>query len=263
MSGLSTLGLVPVADARDKVAMRLSAPLSFVAALALPPRCPGCGAVTAADHRFCSVCWGQLHFLAPPWCSGCNVPFACDRGPDARCADCLADPPAHAGIRAAVAYGDIARSVVLRLKYGKRTAFADTAARHMARLMPDHADLIVPVPLHRWRLWSRGFNQAALIGNALGTLTGTPCDVDSLKRLRATPMLRGLGKRARAKAVQGAFAIAADRRGRFQGKSVVLVDDVHTSGATTSACTAQLRRAGSEKVTILCWARVLPGERDD
>lgn len=191
------------------------------------------------------------------------MPFAYDRGPDARCADCLADPPAHAGIRAAIAYGEIARSVVLRLKYGKRTAFADTAARHMARLMPDHTDVIVPVPLHRWRLWSRGFNQAALIGIALGKLTGTPCDVDSLTRRRATPMLRGLGKHARSKAVRGAFAIAPERRGRLRGKSVVLVDDVHTSGATTAACTAQLLRAGAVRVTILCWARVLPGDRDD
>lgn len=263
MSGLSTHGLVPFTRARDKVDMRLFAPLSYIAALALPPRCPGCGAVTAADHRFCSVCWGRLHFLAPPWCNGCNMPFAYDRGPDARCADCLAEPPAHGGIRAAVAYGEIARSVVLRLKYGKRTAFADTAARHMVRLMPDDADLIVPVPLHRWRLWSRGFNQAALIGMALANLTDKPCDVDSLKRLRATPMLRGLGKRARAKAVSGAFAIAPRHRGRLRGKSIVLIDDVHTSGATSTACTAQLLRAGAVRVTILCWARVLPGDRDD
>lgn len=243
--------------------MRLLAPLAFVADLALPPRCPGCGAVTAVDHRFCAACWGQLRFLAPPWCSGCNLPFAFDRGENARCAECLAHPPAHAGIRAAVAYGDIARSVVLRLKYGGRTAFAETAARHIARLMPADADLIVPVPLHRWRLWSRGFNQAALIGQALGRLSGKRCDVDLLKRPRATPMLRGLGRRARAKAVKGAFAIRPEDGAVFKGKAIVLVDDVYTSGATTDACTAQLLRAGASSVTILCWARVLADDASD
>ncbi len=243
--------------------MRLLAPLAFVADLALPPRCPGCGAVTATDHRFCAACWGQLRFLSSPWCSGCNLPFAFDRGTNALCAECLAHPPAHAGIRAAVAYSDIARSVVLRLKYGGRTAFAETAARHMARLMPADADLIVPVPLHRWRLWSRGFNQAALIGQALGRLSGKPCDVDLLKRRRATPMLRGLGRRARAKAVKGAFAIGAEDRAVFKGKAIVLVDDVYTSGATTDACTAQLLRAGASSVTILCWARVLADDASD
>ncbi|OYX40497.1 ComF family protein [Sphingomonas sp. 32-62-10] len=243
--------------------MRLLAPLAYLADLALPPRCPGCGTVASADHRFCALCWGQLHFLTPPWCARCNLPFAFDRGADACCADCLAAPPKHQGIRAAVAYGDIARAMVLRLKYGGRTGFAETAARHMARLMPDDADVIVPVPLHRWRLWSRGFNQAALIGQALERLTGKPCDVDVLTRPRATPMLRGLGKRARAKAVSGAFAIAPASRNRVHGKAIVLVDDVHTSGATTDACTAQLLRAGAASVTILCWARVLQDDSRD
>lgn len=132
--------------------MRLLAPLRSIAGLALPPRCPGCGAVTSEDHRFCAACWGQMRFLAPPWCAACNLPFAFDRGEGARCADCLAVPPRHSGIRAAVAYGDIARSLVLRLKYGGRTGLAETAARHMGRLMPYGSDLIVSVPLHRWRL---------------------------------------------------------------------------------------------------------------
>lgn len=234
-----------------------------VARLALPPRCPGCGAVASADHRFCAACWGSLRFLGPPWCAGCGAPFAHDRGEGARCAECFARPPRHAGVRGAVAYGPVARTVALRLKYGGRTAFAETAARQMARLMPEAADLIVPVPLHRRRIWSRGFNQAELIAAALGKRAGLPVDPFVLVRRRATPVLRGIGKAGRRKAVKSAFAIDPARAPGLKARAIVLVDDVYTSGATADACTATLLRAGARSVTILCWARVLDaGEAD-
>ena len=244
--------------------MRWLDPIGAAARLALPPRCPGCGIPVAADHRFCATCWNSLRFLGPPWCAACNLPFAHDRGDDARCAACLADPPRHAGLRAAVAYGPVARSLALRLKYGGRIAFAETMAGPMARLLPDGADLIVPVPLHRWRLWSRGFNQAGLIAAGVASRSGLPVDHDALLRRRQTLSLRGLGGRARAKTVAGAFAISgeASREGRVRDKAVVLVDDVCASGATTDACTRVLRSAGARSVTILCWARVLPETGD-
>lgn len=178
------------------------------------------------------------------------------------CATCLADPPVHGGARAAVAYGAVAKSVVLRLKYGGRTAFAETAARAMARLVPEDATLVVPVPLHRWRLWSRGFNQAALIAEALAT-PRVRADVDLLKRTRATPVMRGLGRTGRAKAVAGAFALASGARERLKGRHVVLVDDVYTTGATANACARVLLRGGAAKVTLLCWARVIGDDAAD
>ncbi|GGA38794.1 amidophosphoribosyltransferase [Sphingomonas psychrolutea] len=252
---------MPLRRARDKGDVSLwLAPLRYIADFALPPRCPGCGAVTGEDHRFCATCWGSLRFLGPPWCAGCNVPFDYDRGADARCAECLADPPRHAGIRAAVAYGEVARTVVVRLKYGGRTAFAETVGRQMARLMPQAADLLVPVPLHRWRIWSRGFNQSALIAAALTRATGVPNDPLLLRRIKPTPPLRGMGAKARARAVAGVFRVV-DPEALLKGKSVVLIDDVHTSGATTDGCVRVLLRAGAARVTILCWTRVL--ERED
>lgn len=232
------------------------APLRLIADFALPPRCPGCGAVTGEDHRFCATCWGALRFLAPPWCATCHTPFAYDRGAEAQCAACIADPPRHAGVRAAVAYGDVARTVALRLKYGGRTAFAETVGRQMARLLPDDADMLVPVPLHRWRLWSRGFNQAALISAALTRVSGVANDPMLLRRVKATPPLRAMGAKARARAVAGVFRVI-DPKAQLRRKSVVLIDDIYTSGATTDGCTAALLRAGAAKVTILCWARVL------
>lgn len=166
-------------------------------------------------------------------------------------------------MRAAVAYGDIAREVALKLKYSGRLACAGTMARAMARLMPDDADLLVPVPLHRWRIWTRGFNQAALIAATLSRSAGIACDTGLLRRVKATPVLRGLGARGRAKAVAGAFALAEGARTRLAGKTVILVDDVYTSGATGAACARVLKRGGADKVILLCWARVLDAEALD
>ena len=243
--------------------MRLAAPLLRLADLALPPRCPGCGEVVGADHRFCAGCWGSLRFLGPPWCAGCQIPFDYDRGDGALCGECLAEPPPYDGVRAAVAYGDVARHVALKLKYGGKTAYAATMAEAMARLMPEGADLLVPVPLHRWRIWGRGFNQAALIAEALARGTRVPADVHLLRRVKATPVLRGLGHRGRAKAVAGAFALAPGAKARMAGKTIVLVDDVHTSGATARACARILKRGGAARVILLCWARVLGEEAAD
>jgi ComF family protein len=237
--------------------MGLSGLLGETLALALPPRCPGCGAVVRGDHRFCVDCWGSLEFLGPPWCATCCLPFAIDRGSDAQCGVCLDSPPRHAGARAAVAYGRVARTLALRLKYGGRLAFATTAARLMARHMPGDADLMVPVPLHRWRLWGRGFNQAALIAAALARACSVPTDPLILKRARRTPALRGMNPRQRREAVRAAFTVDPKRTDRLAGRHVVLVDDVYTSGATADACTRALLKAGAAKVTLLCWTRVV------
>lgn len=243
--------------------MGVAEPVRKLVALALPSRCPGCGEVVDADHRFCAACWGRLTLIAPPWCATCNLPFDYDRGPQAQCGQCLAVPPVHDGVRAAVAYGPAARALVLKLKYGRRTAYAATAAGLMARLMPTDAALLVPVPLHRWRIWGRGFNQAALIARELARRSGVPVELDLLRRVKATPVLRGLGARGRARAVAGAFAAAPGARDALKGRAVVLVDDIHTSGATTDACVRVLKRAGAAKVTVLCWARVLDPDADD
>lgn len=241
---------------------RAGSGLGAAIALALPPRCGGCGGVVGQPHAFCPACWRSLRFLGPPCCAGCGVPFDFDRGEGARCAECLASPPRHAGIHAAVAYGDVARDLVLRLKHGRRIGLAETMARLMERRLPEDADLLVPVPLHRWRLWSRGFNQSLLIAQALSRRSAVPVERAALLRPRATPMLRGLGRRERASAVAGVFAVAATGQAALKGRHVVLVDDVHTSGATTDACTRILLRAGAARVSIMVWARVLDDAGD-
>jgi ComF family protein len=236
--------------------VKLAAPLRAIVDFALPPRCPACGAIVRDDGSFCEACWSKLDFLAGPACAACTLPFDEDRGPEALCAECMAAPPAHDGVRAVVAYCETARALVLKLKHGRRIGMARVIGGHLAR----HAEpgaLLVPVPLHRWRIWRRGFNQSALVASEVAKRTGLAVHPDLIQRHRATPMLGGLGRDARARTLRGAFAVPSERRGVLKGRTVLLVDDVYTSGATANACARVLKRAGAERVIVLCWARVL------
>jgi ComF family protein len=221
---------------------------------ALPPRCAGCGVIVRDDNQLCLTCWGSLDFLTGQGCASCGSPEVVD---GLTCAPCLAHPPRHDGVRAAVAYGELARSIVLKLKHGGRTGLAGLIASAMARSLPDAPSLIVPVPLHRWRIWRRGFNQSALLAAHLVRGSNHVLLKEALVRLKRTPLLRGLGAKERAAAVRGAFAVAAPYRARIRGQTVLLVDDVYTSGATANACASALKRAGARRVTVICFARVL------
>ena len=233
-----------------------------VIAFALPPRCPGCGIVVGEDHAFCLACWQKLDFLGGPACAQCGEPIELAFHEDARCGACLADPPPFDRARAAVAYGPIARALALKLKYGRRPGIALTMARPMRRAggaMLDSA-LVAPVPLHRWRIWSRGYNQAALIAGALVREGDGELALDLLERHKRTAALRGLGRLARARTVAGAFRVGPKWQQAVKGRRVVLVDDVYTTGATVSGCARVLKRAGAAEINILCWARVVQDE---
>lgn len=176
----------------------------------------------------------------------------------------MADPPPHDGVRAAVAYGAVARAVVLKLKHGGRIGMAKVIGRYLARAaMTEPEALLVPVPLHRWRIWRRGFNQSALLAHQIARRTGLETRADVIERRKRTPMLGGLGRTARARALSGAFAVPSDKRAALKGRTVLLVDDVYTSGATAGACAKVLKRAGAARVVVICWARVLHDRVDD
>ena len=229
--------------------------------LVFPPRCPLCGDALAQQGGLCAACWVKLAVPGEPSCSTCQrpLPDSVVRSGAVQCAPCLADPPRHAGITAATLYNDASRDLVLAFKRGKRIALADLLARLMVQRLPDLEGewLVVPVPLHRWRLWERGFNQSALLAARIARSIHKPLVVDALERHKRTPSLGGLGKRARAEALRGAIAPRPGRVARLRGAKVLLVDDVMTSGATTDACLAALRKAGAAEVRITCFARVL------
>lgn len=230
-------------------------------AFALPPRCPGCGTIVEGDDRFCGACWRALDWLSAPLCAQCGAPL--DHAGTTTCEPCAGRPSTYRA-RAAVRYGGVARAVVLRLKHGGRPAVARTLAAAMARLVADAPDdaIVAAVPLHRWRLWRRGYNQSLLIARRLARARGIACIPDLLLRTRATPVLGGLGPAARTRAVAGAFAVPARHRPALSGRSVVLVDDVLTTGATAEACAAALRAAGAGEVLLVTWARVIREDPD-
>lgn len=222
---------------------------------ALPPRCAGCGCVVDEVHSFCSECWRKVEFLGNGGCVTCGLPL---EGTDADlCAVCLAQPPRIARTRAAVAYDEVTRGVALRLKYGRKVALAGTMARYMSPLVDRSAatPVLVPVPLHRSRLWQRGFNQSVLVATQLSKRLGIPSDVRLIERTRRTPLLKGLSHDQRRRAVTGAFTVR--RREDVQGRTIILVDDVLTTGSTADACAKALVRAGAARVELVSWARVV------
>lgn len=241
-------------------AATLSESLAPLVDLVYPPRCPLCGAAIGAQTGLCSECWATLRIPGEPSCATCQRPLEETQGGEgAICAPCLANPPKHDGIAAGTLYGELSRKLVLAFKHGRRIALAPMLARLIVARLPvlDGDWLVVPVPLHRWRLWTRGYNQAALLAREVARLTGKTLLVDGLLRTKRTPMLGGLGRKARARALSGALAVNPRSAASLKGAQVILVDDVLTSGATSDACVRVLKRAGAAKVVVACFARVL------
>lgn len=228
--------------------------------LVYPPRCPACGEAIASQDGLCATCWSELSIPGEPACALCQRPFTGAAAAEGTiCAPCLAEPPRHDGIAAATLYNDASRKLVLAFKHGRRIALAPMLARLIAARLPemDAAWLVVPVPLHPLRLWRRGFNQSALLAREIARQRNAALLVDGLVRRKRTPVLGGLGRQARARALSGAIAVRPASRTLIKGSSVVLVDDVMTSGATSDACVGALKRAGAQKVVVACFARVL------
>lgn len=226
--------------------------------LLYPPLCMACRA-QVAQPGLCPACWSAATFLDGPGCACCGLPFAVALEGENHCAACLSKPPAFDRARAILAYDDASKGAILALKHADRLELVPGFGLWLGRIgrpMLEAADLIVPVPLHRVRLWQRRYNQAAELARRLGRDWNRAVAVNALERSRATPSQGAMASaKARRRNVQRAFKVPDP--GRVAGRRILLVDDVVTTGATAEACARALKRAGASHVDVLALARVV------
>jgi ComF family protein len=232
----------------------------FFADLVLPPTCPACRSAVADKEALCARCWSSVRYIEAPYCAVLGTPFTYDLGAGIQSAEALADPPPFERARAAAVFGEVTRSLVHQVKYHDRPDLALVMAKSMhraGRVLLAECSLIVPVPLHRWRLWRRRFNQSAVLSAHLAALSGVPQNPLALQRVKPTRHQVGLTARQRADNVRGAFRVPEAQRSEIAFRRVLLVDDVYTSGATVKAAARALLRGGAQAVDVLTYARVL------
>lgn len=226
-----------------------------------PPGCLACRRGVDAGTGLCAACWRDMRFIERPFCERLGTPFAQDLGPGLLSPAALADPPVYRRARAVARFDDgPARRLMHALKYGDRLDLARPLGAWMARAGAEllaEADLLVPVPLHRSRLWRRQFNQAAVLAQEVSRRAGVAWEPSALVRVKATASQVGMTRPQRMDNVQGAFAMAPGREAAVAGRRIVLVDDVLTTGSTLNAASRVLLRGGAEAVDVLVFARVV------
>lgn len=234
--------------------------LGALANVFLPPVCLVCRTRIGGHGLLCGACFAKIDFIAPPICDRLGVPLPYDAGSPSLSAAAIASPPVYDRARAVARYSDTMRDLIQSFKYRDRhegvPLFGRWLARAGAELLAD-ADLIVPVPLYRSRLWWRRFNQSAMLAQALSQQTGIAADCFALRRVRRTASQVGLTHDQRKRNVAGAFKVDDAAKARLKDKNIVVVDDVITTGATVEACARVLLRARVARVDVLALARVV------
>jgi competence protein ComFC len=227
-----------------------------------PEACQICGGqrATPAEGYVCVRCWQRVRFITPPFCERCGLPFAGDLTTKFECANCREMELHFSAARSAVVAKDPVLDIIHRYKYQRAVWFepflADLLLRGAApALSRENWDLIVPVPLHPAKKREREFNQAERLAAPLARTTGIPLRTDLVRRVEPTRTQTLLSREARAANVRHAFALRRGRR--LHGERIVLVDDVFTTGATTSACAQVLQAAGTGEVCVWTVARGL------
>ena len=226
----------------------------------LPPTCCGCGVFVSEPQTLCADCWGHLTFLGRPCCDACGHPFEYEVPDQSLCGGCSQDRPPYNRARSALRYDDASKDLILAFKHADKTDCTQLFAKWMLMTGQDliaSSNVLMPVPLHWTRLFSRRYNQAALLAQALGKMSDRPVLTNALVRHRRTPSQGHLSSKARARNVSGAFRVASKHVEGLNGTRVLLIDDVYTTGATVRAITKVLLRAGVSGVDVITVARVV------
>jgi len=236
--------------------------LTYILNLILPPQCLSCKSAIDQNGNICARCWRALNFISEPLCDACGYPFAYEAPGIKFCGPCSRKAPPYDKARAALRYDDASRDLVTGLKFSDKTHQAGGFAKMMASIggqLLKETDYIAPVPLHKFRLLKRRYNQAALLAKGIADISGKPIIYDALLRKINTPPQSSLNRKERQKNVKSAFILNEKHRAKIKGKTILLIDDVMTTGATINSSALVLKRAGAWRVNVLTLARVVEG----
>lgn len=230
----------------------------------VPPLCLNCRVPLGSHDAICAPCWRQIRFIRQPLCDRLGIPLPYDTGTTTVSAAALADPPDWDRARAVAHFGPVMRDLIHAFKYADRhdarRLFGRWLASAGAELLAD-ADMIVPVPLHRWRLLGRKYNQAQLLAGEVALQAPVPVEPFLIERVKATAPQVGLTEAERRSNLSGAFRVSDGGRKHIAGARLLLVDDVITTGSTAAACARVLRRAGAARIDVLALALVTDDSR--
>lgn len=229
-----------------------------------PALCAGCDSPVSQVGTLCGHCWQEVRFLEMPLCPIMGTPFTHDFGAHFLSGEAIADPPPFRRLRSVALHDGTIRHASISLKYYDRLDLGPWMARWMQRSgrdLLDDCDVIIPVPLHRKRLWKRRYNQAAELARALAKLSDKAYEPAALLRIRNTLQQAELNQSERQRNVAGAFLVPDKNLIKIQGRTVLLIDDVYTTGATVKAACRTLLKAGAAEVDVLTFSRVLPSAK--
>ncbi len=226
----------------------------------LPPICPVTEDRVTTQGMLSPKAWGSIQFITPPYCVRCAVPFAMDYGDGSVCPSCIAEPPAFDEARAAVVYDEASRRLIVPFKHSDKTELAPLLAAWLSRAtqdLPMDGAIVMATPLHWRRLLERRFNQSDLLARTFARHNRAAYLSNGLRRIRQTRTQDGLSADARRRNVAGAFRVNDHAKAAIDDAHIVLIDDVFTTGATLSACSRALKRAGAARVSAVVLGRVV------
>lgn len=222
-----------------------------------PPACPVCGAPVSINGELCADCFGCFNWIDAPKCDHCGYPLPYSDDNVDMCPVCVMGQCPLTWMRSACVYDEMSRSVMLPFKHGGRIKYACFMSRAMIWALRDvvaDADIVMPVPLARRRLWHRTYNQATLLARPIANAMGCRLDVDSVHRIYR-PDMGHMTPRQRKENIRGVFTVV--RSDKIRGQKILLVDDVYTSGATLSELRRVLIKAGAASVSGVTFCRVV------